>query len=343
MPLPLHLADGFLRGAPGRPSLVFGGEAQRKEFQAWKGYVDTRLGARFSSKERSDLIDAVWYESKRAGLEPSLVLALAEQVSEFRLRHIGSDGAVGLLQIGSDTRDRFSLVQIDPLFDPRVNLRIGLTVLRHFLDSNNGNLMFALQAYRYQTAPKSKEPTEAVTKLFAEQVLSAKRQWSPGQAPVVLAKLAEPPVQKLARGAQVTTSSSQAARPQLNPEQDPAFTGHLPGQAQLAQGGLSTFTVDNRSSASDATVRLYRGDRRPAVRSIFVRRGETFTMRDLSPGTYTLRYRFSDRPGTFKADETFRLYEEETAQGTRYSVMRVTLYTVQNGNMSTHPVPDGDF
>ncbi|NJM95584.1 MAG: lytic transglycosylase domain-containing protein, partial [Acaryochloridaceae cyanobacterium CSU_5_19] len=48
---------------------------------------------------RVEFLEAVWYESKRAGLEPALVLGLIQVESGFRKYAISSAGARGYMQV----------------------------------------------------------------------------------------------------------------------------------------------------------------------------------------------------------------------------------------------------
>jgi hypothetical protein len=261
---------------------------------------------------------------------------MIEILSGFDASRTSPGGAIGYMQIGHNFRAQFQLSDPEAVRQVRVNLRAGLSLFRNYLDRSSGDVLTALQKYRVQTQMPSEAPTEAVTRLFALQVLESKERWQlAGQVPT-LARSS--PVQRTdARAPEASTSARSALKP------EPLDTGYLPGEFQDAGSGRSTFTVDNKSSSADAVVRLYLNDRHPAVRSIFVRKGENFTMRNLPPGTYALRYRFNDRKGTFKADNLFQLREEETSEGVRSSAVRVTLYTVKDGNLSMKPVPDNEF
>lgn len=129
---------------------------------------------------------------------------------------------------------------------------------------------------------------------------------------------------------------------QRDPEQQ-AKTGYLAGTKNAAAGGLSTFTVDNASGDRDAIVRLYLGGKKPAVRNFYVKFGEKFTSKSLTPGTYVMRYRFVGNTDTFEADKPFLLSETVTESGRRFSNVTVTLYKVRDGNMTTKKVPSEDF
>lgn len=142
----------------------------------------------------------------------------------------------------------------------------------------------------------------------------------------------------------------QAARAARKPSTSPALdqdqqtsTGYVPDAPRLAQDGLSEFTVDNTSGSGDAIARLYLNGTKPAVRTFFVRHRERFTAMSLSPGSYILRYRYMGSETTYEADRPFQLRQEETASGTRYSQVRVTLYAVADGNLRTKVVPKESF
>jgi curved DNA-binding protein CbpA len=330
--LPRNLIDSLYLGTLERPQIKFSKVSQQREYQAWFQFANEKLRSTLPAKERTDLLEGVWYESTRAGVDPSLTIAMVEKLSGFNAAATNSSGAIGFLQVGHEFRRQFSLADASALAPTRVNLRAGLTLFRYYLDSSKGNLVEALQKYRSQTQADDDQPTEAVTRLFATQVLEAKDNWrpftpNPGDIAQKPAETRQPPLK----------FEPLTAKP------EDRETGYLPGEPNLASGGRATFTIDNRSSAGNAIVRLYRDDRQPAVRSIYVRNGESFSMRNLAAGRYSLRYRFTDRKGTYKANQLFELIEEATEDGVRFSNLRVTLYTVENGNLSMKPVPDDEF
>ncbi len=128
----------------------------------------------------------------------------------------------------------------------------------------------------------------------------------------------------------------------LDPETQ-GNTGYLKGTTQDANGGLSTFTIDNSKGGRDAVVRLYINGNKPAARNMFVKNGDRFTAQTLPPGAYLLRYRYIGSDETFEADETFYLTENRTDNGTRFSRATVTLYGVASGNMKVKKVSESDF
>lgn len=73
--------------------------------------------------------------------------------------------------------------------------------------------------------------------------------------------------------------------------------------------------------------------------------GTKFTAEKLAPGTYRMRYKITanGKPRVYQAKEQFVLSETRTENGTRFSRMTVTLFTVKDGNMQTEEVPLDKF
>ena len=126
------------------PHLVF---ATDVEGWAWLAAMSPRLAAKIPDwPTRRDFLVTVQYEAARAGLDAQLVLGLIQQESNFRKYAVSSAGARGymqvmpfwLRQIGSPEHDLFTL---------RANLRYGCTILRYYLDLENGDLYRALGRY----------------------------------------------------------------------------------------------------------------------------------------------------------------------------------------------------
>ena len=113
----------------------------------WIGEMSARLKKRIPDEHyRQELLRSVHYEATRAGLDPQWVLGLIEVESAFRKYAVSSVGARGYMQVMP-----FWVKQIgrpdDNLFNLRTNLRFGCTILRHYLDIENGDLYRALGRY----------------------------------------------------------------------------------------------------------------------------------------------------------------------------------------------------
>jgi soluble lytic murein transglycosylase-like protein len=124
--------------------LVF---ASEKEGIVWLNAMSSRLQKRIpNAAYREDLLRTVHYEASRAGLDPQLVLGLIQVESGFNKYAVSAAGARGFMQImpfwpraiGASDHNLFLL---------RTNLRYGCTILRHYLDRENGDLFRALGRY----------------------------------------------------------------------------------------------------------------------------------------------------------------------------------------------------
>ncbi len=121
----------------------------RFDAEVWLVDMSARLAGRPHApgpEERLELLRLVHREARRAGLQPELVLAVIEVESNFDRFAISEAGALGLMQVMP-----FWLEELDQpeanLFRPRTNLRIGTTILRYYLEREQGNLRRALARY----------------------------------------------------------------------------------------------------------------------------------------------------------------------------------------------------
>lgn len=113
----------------------------------WLDTMDGRLARRIPDSDyRRDLLRSVHYEATRAGLDPQLVLGLIQVESNFRKYAVSTAGARGYMQI-MPFWSKLLAEGEDNLFHLRTNLRYGCTILRHYLDIENGNLFRALGRY----------------------------------------------------------------------------------------------------------------------------------------------------------------------------------------------------
>lgn len=119
------------------------------EFDAsvWLTDMALRLDKRVPDyEERMKILRHVHEEAARANLHPELVLAVIDVESAFDRFAISVAGARGLMQVMP-----FWLVELEQpdanLFDIRTNLRMGCTILRYYLDMEDGELTPALARY----------------------------------------------------------------------------------------------------------------------------------------------------------------------------------------------------
>jgi soluble lytic murein transglycosylase-like protein len=95
---------------------------------------------------KTEIVSTIFYEAKRAGLNPLLVVAVMEVESDFQKYTISTASARGLMQIMPFWLDVIGTPD-HTLFDTRTNIRFGCLILRHYLDMENGNLTQALARY----------------------------------------------------------------------------------------------------------------------------------------------------------------------------------------------------
>ena len=126
------------------PMLAF---ASPQDARAWLAAMSDKLALQILDRaERARFLTTVHYEAKRAGLDPQMVLGLIQVESAFRQYAVSSVGARGYMQvmpfwvksIGNPEHNLFNL---------RLNLRYGCTILRHYLDIEHGDLYRALGRY----------------------------------------------------------------------------------------------------------------------------------------------------------------------------------------------------
>ena len=126
------------------PRLAFGSET---EARAWLDEMSRRLGDRVpDAKTRRDFLITVHYEATRAGLDPQLVLGLIQVESRFRKYAVSKAGARGYMQVMPFWVKEIGAREHN-LFHLRTNLRYGCTILRYYLDKENGDLFRALGRY----------------------------------------------------------------------------------------------------------------------------------------------------------------------------------------------------
>ncbi|MBI5918709.1 MAG: lytic transglycosylase domain-containing protein [Nitrosomonadales bacterium] len=126
------------------PRLAF---STQQEADLWLGSMSQRLMKKIPDESsRQDFLKTVHYEATRAGLDPQLVLGLIEVESGFRKYAVSTSGARGYMQVMPFWVRQIGATEQN-LFHLRTNLRYGCTILRHYLDVENGDLFRALGRY----------------------------------------------------------------------------------------------------------------------------------------------------------------------------------------------------
>jgi soluble lytic murein transglycosylase-like protein len=130
------------------PKPVFDRVEDRLDYLRWLGTMSDRLRRRKpDAQTRLEFLEAVWYESRRAGLEVALVLGLIQVESGFRKYAISVAGARGYMQVMPFWMRLIGDGDVSRLFHLQTNLRFGCVILRHYLDRERGDLFMALGRY----------------------------------------------------------------------------------------------------------------------------------------------------------------------------------------------------
>ena len=155
--------------------------ADRTAVHPWLADMSRRLALRFpDDAARTEFLATVHYEATRAGLDPQLVLGVIHHESNFRKYAISVADARGYMQV-MPFWTKLSGAADHNLFHLRTNLRYGCTILRHYLDRENGDVYRALGRYNGSLG-RAEYPTA---------VLTAAQRYAPG-ASIVAVQTAAP-------------------------------------------------------------------------------------------------------------------------------------------------------
>ena len=97
-------------------------------------------------EERLEILKLAHAEATRASLAPELVLAVIDVESNFDRFALSHAGARGLMQVMPFWLDELGRPE-DNLFRIDTNLRYGCTILKYYLDRENGDLIKGLARY----------------------------------------------------------------------------------------------------------------------------------------------------------------------------------------------------
>ncbi|WP_066702233.1 lytic transglycosylase domain-containing protein [Curvibacter delicatus] len=160
------LSAAIANNAPPVPE--FANTEARLHYLRWLGAMSERLKKKKHEWQvRKEFLQTVWYESKRAGLDTSLVLGLIQVESNFRKFAVSSVGARGYMQVMPFWTRVIGDGDAGKLFHMQTNLRFGCVILRHYLERERGDLFMALGRYN---GSRGKAP-------YPDAVLAARRQW----------------------------------------------------------------------------------------------------------------------------------------------------------------------
>jgi soluble lytic murein transglycosylase-like protein len=139
----------------------------RFDAEVWLTDMSTRLERQVSDPdERIEILTRVHYEAARVELPPELILAVIEVESNFDSYAISVAGALGLMQVMPFWKDEIGRPD-DNLIRLDTNLRYGCTILKFYLDKENGDLRRALGRYNGSLGQR-KYPNKVIDKLSSK-------------------------------------------------------------------------------------------------------------------------------------------------------------------------------
>jgi soluble lytic murein transglycosylase-like protein len=151
------------------PAPEFADTESRLKYLRWLGRMSDRLRKQKPDWHmRKEFLQTVWYESQRAGLDPTLVLGLIQVESNFRKFAVSSVGARGYMQVMPFWTRLLADGDASTLFHMQTNLRFGCVILRHYLDREQGDMFLALGRYNGSRGKPQ----------YPNAVLGAKKQWA---------------------------------------------------------------------------------------------------------------------------------------------------------------------
>jgi soluble lytic murein transglycosylase-like protein len=136
----------------------------RFDAEVWLTDMSRRLERQVKDPEqRIKILKLVHSEAQRVDLAPELILAVIETESNFDHNAISVAGAIGLMQIMPFWLDEIGRPN-DNLLHIETNLRYGCTILKFYLDKENGDLRRALGRYNGSLG-RRKYPNKVIDKL----------------------------------------------------------------------------------------------------------------------------------------------------------------------------------
>ena len=133
---------------PTPPSPSFRNDADRLRYDQWLATMSARLHRKIPDDQtRNEFLATAWYEARRAGLDPGLVLGLIQVESAYRKYAVSIAGARGYMQVMPFWTNVIGDRNRSALFHMQTNLRYGCAILRMYIDMEGGNLYLALGRY----------------------------------------------------------------------------------------------------------------------------------------------------------------------------------------------------
>ena len=119
-------------------------------------------------------------------------------------------------------------------------------------------------------------------------------------------------------------------------------TGYVRSEPILNKDGFCKLIIDNSDNQNSVYVRLWSVDPAKPVRTFCVAPKESFTLEDLTPTKYELRYKYLYENGKEATkgvkSQAFELTQKRIGDSIQYGIGKITLYNVPNGNFRTNVI-----
>lgn len=128
--------------------------------------------------DKDDIQQRVIDEAKRQNVAPSLALAIAKVESNFNSQALSHAGAKGVMQIMPRTAEQAFGVHRNQLFDPDVNIELGVKFIKKLLKRYDGRLDIALSHYNGGSKVQSRHGELSVipaTREYVDKVLTTQQ------------------------------------------------------------------------------------------------------------------------------------------------------------------------
>ena len=150
---------------------------------------------------------------KTIHVRPSLALAVAKTESDFRPHVVSHAGAVGVMQIMPATAFGLYKIERAELFNPQINIRVGVRFLDHLIKKYNGRIDLALSHYNGGSAVMKNGNARVLpyTRNYVTRVLVRSRHYKKAVADARYLVRPRPlTVQTLAKHASITDKEAMA-------------------------------------------------------------------------------------------------------------------------------------
>ncbi len=158
----------MLTNIPQRTLTLVSTSAYQSFEKGWTGSLFKSANWKLNREAYNDTILAM---ATAKSVDPALVRAVIHAESSFNPTAVSRTGAMGLMQLMPGTAARFG---VGNAFDPKENIRGGVTYLRFLLDKFNGDMSLVAAGYnagegavmKYGGVPPYNETTEYVARVL---------------------------------------------------------------------------------------------------------------------------------------------------------------------------------